>query len=81
MAASEAVCWVFFFLQELASKNPTSVTNFEYDEGIKCVKQMILYSAITGHFIQQKRRQFANEETDVYLYRWSTCVTSISSIV
>ena len=57
------------------------ITIFMDAERTKSMRRMILYSAITGHFIQQKRRQFANEETDVYLYRWSTCVTSISSIV
>ena len=29
---------------------------FVDDEGTKCVKQMILYSAITGQFIWQNRR-------------------------
>ena len=42
------------------------------DEGTKCVKQMILYSEIIGQFMWQKRCQFTNAETDVYLYRWST---------
>ena len=46
--------------------------NFVGDEGTKLVKRMILYSAITGHFIRQKRCQSMNVETDVYLYRWST---------
>ena len=41
-------------------------------EGTKSVRQMILYSAITGHFIRQKRRRSANAEMDVYLRRWST---------
>ena len=41
-------------------------------EGTKRERQLILYSAITGHFIQQNRCQFANMETEVYLHRWST---------
>ena len=38
---------------------------FVDDEGTKCVKQIILYSAITGQFIPWKRCQSAAEETDV----------------
>ena len=47
-------------------------TGFVDDEGSKCIRQMILYLAITGHFLRQKRCQSVNEETDGYLYRWST---------
>ena len=41
-------------------------------EGTKSMRQMIIYLAVTGHFIQQKRCQSANAETDVYFNRWST---------
>ena len=45
------------------------------DEGMKCMKWMILYSAITGQFIPKKRHlSEAAQETDVQLYRWSTDV-------
>ena len=49
-------------------------------ERTKRMKHMILYSAITGHLIWRKRCRSANAETDVYLYRWSTCVTLIGSV-
>ena len=48
------------------------ITIFMDAERTKSMRRMILYSAITGHFIQQKRRQSLNAETDVYLNRWLT---------
>ena len=41
--------------------------NFVDDEGTKLVKRMILYSAITGHFIRQKRCQSTNAETCLFI--------------
>ena len=47
-------------------------------EGTKSMRQMIIYLAVTGHFIQQKRCQSAAaQETDVQLYGWSTDVNIV----